>query len=294
MKKELIMYCKILKIVILAVAFLFLGCDDPEESTSTTSNEEEATVILPVQIQVIGSLIEGMIVCDNNNSCKQTDSDGIVSFDKFGAYDFKINDINVSSLNIDSNVTIVSPYTFFENNETLAKNFLLLLHAFDKGSDITDEKVSLTFSSYIPTTTSIKTFIEEKLDGEDLVYSVNEHNITIDTEDNSIDRDGTDSIIDVPTKEVYTKLDNVSNFINLANDKNVTLGNVSINYLLSKTTPTSFTLGERYSFKAYAKAEDIVVDIYDSTIRSTDSAKLIIDDDNNTFITNLVSLTLEE
>ena len=157
------MYFKILKIVLMTIAFLFLACDDPKESIATTTNEEEPTVILPVQIQVLGSLIEGMIVCDTNNSCKQTDSDGVVSFEEFGDYNFKINDINVSSLTIDSNNTIVSPYTFFESNETLAKNFLLLLHAFDKGSDITDEKVSLTFSSYIPTATSIKIFIEEKL-----------------------------------------------------------------------------------------------------------------------------------
>ncbi len=278
----------------MGIALLFLGCDDPKESIATTTNEEESTVILPVQIQVVGSLIEGMVVCDDSNSCKQTDSNGMVAFEKFGDYAFKINDINVSSLTIDSNMTIVSPYTFFENNETLAKTFLLVLHAFDKGSDITDEKVFLTFSSFIPVATDIKTFIEENLDEEDLVYSVNEHNITIDTEDNSIDRDDIDFTIEVPEKEAYLKLNNVSSFISLANDRNVTLGNVSTKYLLKRVTPTSFTLGERYSFKSYAKAEDVIVDIYDSTSRSTDSAKLIIDDDNTTFITNLVSITLVE
>jgi len=276
------------------IILMFLGCDDPVESTEPTTNEEETTVELPVQIQVVGSLIEGMIVCDSNNSCKQTDTNGMVSFEKFDDYAFKINDINISSLSIDSNMTIVSPYTFFDTNDTLAKNFLLLLHAFDKGSDITDETVSLTFSSYIPTVISIKTFIEEKLDGEDLVYSVNEHNIIIDTEDNSIDRDNVDSTILVPSKEIYKKLDYVSTFIEIANDKNVTLGNIGTKYLLERTTLTSFTLGERYRFTASVDESDVLVEIYDNTSRTTDNAKLVIGDENSTLITNLVSVTLVE
>lgn len=288
------MYFKIFKIVIISITLIFLGCDDPVESSENSDNEEEVTVELPVQIQVVGSLIEGMIVCDTNNSCKQTDTNGMVSFEKFDDYAFKINDINISTLTIDNNMSIISPYTFFDTNETLAKNFLLLLHAFDKGSDITDEKVSLTFSSYIPTVSSIKTFIEEKLDGEDLVYSVNDHNITIDMEDNSIDRDNVDSTILVPSREIYKNLDHVSNFIEKTNDKNVTLGNIGTKYILKRTTLTSFTLGERYRFTASVNESDVLVEIYDSTSRTTDNAKLIIGDDNSTLITNLVSVTLVE
>jgi len=278
--------------MLVVILFLILGCDDPKEVAPKEPNQEEEIKILPVQLQVVGSLIEGMVVCDNNNSCKSTDNNGVVSFDKFGQYSFKINDINLSTLTIDTNKTILSPYTFFENNATLAKDFFLLLHAFDKGSNIADEKVALTFSSYIPTATTIEDFITTHLDGDDLLYSVNEHNITIDTEDNSIDRDDKSFDIDVPTKESYAKLQYISNFIEVAEDKNVTLSNLSTKYLLKGVTPTSFTLGERYRFTAYAKTEDVMVDIYDSTSRTTDKSKLIIDDNNQTLITNLVSVIL--
>lgn len=285
---------KLKKLISTILLIFILGCDDPIEEEPQPNNEEEVIPILPVQIQVVGSLIEGMIVCDSNNSCKQTDSNGMVAFDKFDNYCFKINDINLSILNIDNNSTIISPYTLFDNNETLAKSFLLLLHAFDKGSDISDEKVALTFSSYIPIAKDIPTFIREHRQDDDIVYSVNDHNITIDTEDNSIDRDNVDFTIDVPIKAAYSKLDKVSNFITLANDKNVTLGNVSTKYLLTSSTLSSFELGERYTFSALAKEEDVVVEIYDKNSRTTDSAKLVESDDNNSLVTNLVSIILEK
>jgi len=235
-----------------------------------------------------------MVVCDTNNSCKKSDSDGMVAFEKFDDYNFKINDINVSSLLIDSNRTIVSPYKLFDTNDTLAKNFLLLLHAFDKSSDISDEKVVLSFSSYIPKANNIRTFIDEHREEDDIVYTVNDHDIIIDTEENSIDRGDEDFSIDVPSKETYAKLDIVSNFITLANDKNVTLGNVSTKYLLKSSTLSSFDLGERYTFSAFAKEEDVVVEIYDKNSRTTDSAKLVESDDNNSLVTNLVSIILEK
>jgi hypothetical protein len=287
------MFIKLQKVIPILGLILILGCDDPKEEASLDNNEE---VIVPsaVQLQVVGSLIEGMIVCDSNSSCKQTDSNGMVAFDNFDSYTFKINDINVSSLNIETNRTIVSPYKLFEHNETLAKNFLLVLHAFDKGSEISDEEVVLTFSSYIPKADTIEQFIIEHSENNDTNFSVNEHNISIDTQENIVNRGDRDFTIDVPTKEAYAKLDRVSEFIALANDKNVTLGNVSTKYLLTSATLSSFELGERYRFNAFAKEEEVIVEIYDSQSRTTDSAKLIESDDNTTLVTNLVSIILEE
>lgn len=262
-------YIKILVLLWTVISLTSCSCGDEEESVE--DNKSEA---LGIEIQVVGSLIEGMTLCLDNNVCKKTDSDGMVAFDSFGSYNFKINDINVYNLKIDSNNTIISPYDLFENNETLAKDFLLLLHAFDKGSDISDEKVSLTFSSYIPTATTIESFIVEHIDDEDIVYSVNDHNITIDTADNSIDRDGTDFPIDVPTKNAYALLNKISDFITVAHDKNVTLDNIETKYLLKKETLSSFSLGDSYIFTASAKEDEVVVEIYDRKARSTDSATL--------------------
>ena len=282
-----------IRIILSLIFVIIVGCDDPQENIEPKNDQEELVEKLPVQLQVIGSL-EGIIVCDSNSSCKETDSNGVVSFDTFGHYSFKINDINISTFEIDSNITVVSPYKLFEDNETLAKNFLLLLHAFDKGSDIADEEVSLSFSSYIPTATTIKNFINLNLQDNNLSYSVNDHNITIDTVEHLIDRDGINFDIDIPTKESYTKLKNISDFIGMAKDKNVTLGNISTKYILNEETPTSFTLGERYRFRAYIKEEDVLIDIYDNSSRTTDNAKLIIDDDNSTLVTNLISIIVME
>jgi len=125
-----------------------ISCSYEEQNGST---DEEVEKVFAVQIQVVGSLIEGVTVCyDANNTCKQTNNKGMVEFDTFGKYSFKIRDIPLSTLNIDNNRTIVSPYTLFDKNETIAGRSVLLLHAFDKSEKIDDEEVLLSLSSYIP------------------------------------------------------------------------------------------------------------------------------------------------
>jgi len=143
---------------------LVIGACSYEEPTD--KKEEEIKKVASVQIQVVGSLIEGLTVCyDKNNSCKQTNKHGMVEFDNFGTYSFKVRDMSLSKLKIDSNRTIVSPYTLFDKNETLAQRTILLLHAFDKSKSIEDEEVLLSLSSYISDESSVeellaKTYID--------------------------------------------------------------------------------------------------------------------------------------
>jgi len=316
---------KIIEILILTI--LMVGCtyEEPKESVP-----EVVDKVFAVDIQVVGSLIEGMSVCfDEKNICKFTNKYGMVQFDDMGTYSFRIRDMNISQVEIDANRTIVSPYVLFDTNDTLAKRALLLFHAFDKSEDITDEEVLLTLSTYIPTDKSIKSLIgktkvdltymdvnnteanstEENItkvlvsEYEVLNYitndlnisNSNEHNITINFSENNITRDDNDMVhIAIPNKSSYESLDDVMKFVDLALDKNVSINNSDEKYLLTKNSLTSFNLGERYLVSAIVKEDHVVISFLDNISRITDESTLIVNDMDNILSTNLLDLYVDE
>lgn len=316
---------KIIGLFILTI--LMVGCTYEEPKKDVVKVVEK---VFAVDIQVVGSLIEGMSIClDEKNICKYTNKFGMVQFDDFGTYSFKIKDMNISKVKIDANRTIVSPYVLFDNNETMAKRALLLFHAFDKSEDIKDEEVLLRLSTYIPKDKSIKSLIaktkveliytdvnntkvgstEENItkvllsEYEMLHYITNdlnisnskEHNITINFSENNITRDENKIIhIDIPSKSIYESLDDVVKFIDLAKDKNVTIGNSEEKYLLTKNSLTSFNLGEKYLVSAIVKKDHVVISFLDNTSRITDESILIINDVDNILATNLLDLYLDQ
>ena len=298
--------------VIILLAMGLSGCKYKEDEDVNTA---KLPTPLNVQMQVLGSTIEGMTVCLDNNVCKKTDSKGMVAFEKFGSYTFKINDMHISTLEIDNNKTLISPYVLFDKNDTLAKDISLVIHAFDKSKDPSDESVLLSFSSYIPKAESIEAFIaDNKVDGN-LTYVINDHNNTIDFNASKIYRDCKNEevsvydtnvgefvtrlelkcdefVVDIAPKENYVLLEDVSAFIALAEDNNVTLENIETKYLLKQETLTSFTLGDRYRFSFFAEKEKVVVEIYDAQSRITDKGELLKSDDVHSLLTNLTQINI--
>jgi hypothetical protein len=304
-----------------------LGCTYEEPKKKV---EKEVEKVFAVDIQVVGSLIEGMTVCfDEKNLCKHTDKYGMVQFDDMGTYSFKIRDMHISKVEIDTNRTIISPYQFFEDNETLAKRTILLLHAFDKTEDLSDEQVLLTLSSYIPKDKSIKSLLaktkwkstykdvnntkvgstEENITKvlvskhEVLQYMTNdlnitnnkEHNITINFSENNITRDDDDMVhINIPSKLSYANLNDVMKFVDLSYDKNVTINNSEEKYLLTKNSLTSFNIGEKYLVTAIVREDHVVLSFLDNTSRITDESILIVNAIDNILSTHLLDLELEE
>ncbi|CAA6808861.1 MAG: Unknown protein [uncultured Sulfurovum sp.] len=287
----------------LLVTFLILGITACSYEESKTESTEEVEKVSAVQIQVVGSVIEGLTVCfDKNNSCKQTTTEGMVEFDSFGTYSFKVRDIEISTLTIDNNRTIISPYSLFDQNDTLAEQTLLLLHAFDKSETIDDEEVLLTLSSYIPEVQSFQELFDDINESRMLKYVTNdfnvsdstEHNITINFSESNITRDNESTTIVVPTKESYESLDTIMNFVDLAVDKNVTLDNFDDNYLLTKSSLTSFNLGDKYVVTAVVKKDHVVLQFFDNTSRTTDEAILVTNSDENVLSTTLLDIRFEE
>lgn len=296
--------------IIVLLSMGLSGCSCEEDADTT-----ELLTPLNVQMQVLGSSIEGMTVCLDNNVCKKTDTKGMVAFEKFGTYSFKINDMNISVLDIDKNKTLISPYALFDKNDTLAKDISLLIHAFDKSKDPSDKSVLLSFSSYIPKAESIEAFMLDHRVDDNLTFVVNEHNNTVDFNASKIYRDCEDKnvtvfdanasafvtktelkcdefIVDIAPKENYALLEEVSSFISLAEDKNVTLENIETKYLLKQETLTSFTLGESYRFSFFVEKDKVAVEIYDAASRTTDKAVLLESDDATTLLTNLTEINI--
>jgi hypothetical protein len=313
------------------ITFIILAISSCSYDEPKKTSDEEVTKIFAVQMQVVGSLIEGMSVCyDKNNTCKQTDKNGMVEFDTFGKYSFKIRDINLSTLKIDANRTIISPYTLFDKNETLAGRSVLLLHAFDKGEKIDDEEVLLSLSTYIPKIKDFPTLLAKSKieiipkdintilnmgnsdsnssdendtsrfvnEYELLRYTTNdsnlsnvkEHNITINFTENNITRDNKQFHVDIPNKESYERLDSVMKFVDLAVDKNVTFNNFEEKYLLTKNSLTSFNLGEKYVVSAIVKKDHVVLQFFDNSSRITDETILILNEEENVLSTNLLDI----
>jgi len=277
------------KIFIILSLLLFVSCDCGD---STKKDDE-----YKVKIQMVGSEIEGLRLCSQlleEPICKKTDSNGMVEFKKKGNFTVSINEMNISTIEVKNDASVYSPYQLFEKDEDLAKKVLLLLHAFDKSEDISDEKVSLSFSKYIPKFDSIEKLIKEEENLTLITYDINEHNVSIDWEDNTIIRDDKTSVIEVPTKEAYAQLNDVAQFVYMADDKNVTMDNLETKYHLKKETLTRFSLGDVYILNAIAKEDKVVIEVYNKESRVTDEVVLLESDDNNTLITDYFSLNFKE
>jgi len=277
------------KIFIILSLLLFVSCDCGD---STKKDDE-----YKVKIQMVGSEIEGLRLCSQLSKepiCKKTDSNGMVEFKKEGNFTVSINEMNISTIEVKNDASVYSPYQLFENDEDLAKKVLLLFHAFDKSEDISDEKVSLSFSKYIPKFDSIEKLIKEEENLTLITYDVNEHNISIDWEDNTIIRDDKTTVIEVPTKEAYAQLNDVAQFVYMADDKNVTMDNLETKYHLKKETLTRFSLGDAYILNAVAKDDKVVIEVYNKESRVTDEVVLLKSDDNNTLVTDYFSLNFKE
>ena len=207
------------------IIFIILGINSCSyEETEKDSEEQVEKKVSAVQIQVVGSLIEGLTVCyDKNNTCKQTNKSGMVEFDVFGKYSFKIRDINLSTLKIDNNRTIVSPYTLFDKNETLAQRSVLLFHAFDKGEKIDDEEVLLSLSSYIPDIKDFPTLLA-KSKVETVVKDLNEI-LNLNNDSNSSDNNDTND-----TSRFVDEFELLRYTTNEFNLSNVKEHNITINF----------------------------------------------------------------
>jgi len=275
--------------LLLLFSFVACDCDDSEDS----KKEDEYTV----KIEMVGSAIEGLTLCttiDEASICKKTDSRGMVEFKEGKRFNIALNDMNLTTIEIEHNASVYSPFQLF-SEERFAKKVLLLLHAFDKSEDITDEQVLLSFSKYIPNFASIKELIEKEENLTLISYEVNDHNVTIDWEDNTILRDSAEvAIVDVASKEAYYRLNSVARFVYLAEDKNVTMDNLETKYLLKRDSLTRFSLGEEYSLHAFAKDNDVIVELYNKKTRTTDELKLLDGEDNNTLRMDYLSLVFSE
>ena len=217
---------KLFFITLIILTISSCSYDEPEKVS-----EEEVTKVSAVQMQVVGSLIEGMSVCyDKNNTCKQTDKNGMVEFDAFGDYSFKIRDINLSTLKIDANRTIISPYTLFDKNETLAGRSVLLLHAFDKSEKIDDEEVLLSLSPYIPKIKDFPTLLAKskvELIPKDLNEILNLNNSDTNSSDNNDTNDTSRFVY------TYELLKYTTNDLNLSGVKE---HNITINFTENNIT----------------------------------------------------------
>jgi len=270
-------------ILIILTILGIISCSYEEPVTPPVEETTEAAV----QLELVGSQIEGLTVCfDANNTCKKTSTTGVVDYTYFGEYRFMIRDMNITTLSIDANRTVISPYELFESNETLAQRFLVLIHAFSKSTDPTDDSVLLTLSKFIPENTNISALLANNI----LTYSIDDNNVSINFSDNNISRNGTDFNQRVPSKAAYTSLGIVKNFVDFAKDKNVSLDNFEEKHLLSKTSLTTFTLGSKYTVTIKVEGEKVFLNFLDNETRVTDKATLI--DNNNTEVlsTNLLSL----
>lgn len=250
---------------------------------------EETTGEATVQLELVGSQIEGLTVCfDVNNTCKKTSRTGVVDYSHFGDYRFMIREMNITTLAIDTNRTVVSPYDLFEANETLAQRFLILLHAFSKSPDPTDDSVLLTLSNFIPKDTNISTLLANNI----LEYSIDDNNVSINFSEHNISRNGIDFKQTVPSKVAYESLELVKDFVDLAKDKNVSLDNFEEKYLLGKTSLTTFTLGSKYTVTTKLEGDKVLLKFLDTETRVTDTAILIDNNQTEVLSTNLISLRL--
>ncbi|CAA6816268.1 MAG: Unknown protein [uncultured Sulfurovum sp.] len=282
-------------LILISLGLFIVACSYEEQ---TTSVEEEESFPAAVQIQVVGSTVEGLTVCfDTNNTCKKTNTNGVVEYESFGDYRFMIRDINITTLTIDNNRTIVSPYKLFDANETMAKRFLMLLHAFSKSSDPTDEAVLLTLSDYIPVEKSIeelldKTAIDSNTTHETLKYTINEHNVSIDFDESNITRDDKTYNLSIPSKKAYQALETVKNFVDFAVDKNVSLDNFEDKFLFVKQSLTTFSLGDKYTVTTIVKEDEVFLDFLDNESRTTDRTTLIETNNSKVLTTSLLSLRI--
>lgn len=288
-------------IFMFTLLLMFNGCGScDDESENTLENEETYSV----HIQMVSSIIEGMTVCSSDDICKDTDENGMVYFNELGTYEFKVRDMILSTLDINQSKTIVSPYKLFEDN-VLAKQVILLLHAFDKGSDPSDENVQLFLSSYVPIAENISSFIDSNKESEFINYSVGEHNNSIDTFSDIIYRDceeGTEHLnqrcdvyrLNIPTQTAYSKLDNIAEFITKSENKNVIIDNIDTKYSLKQISLTSFYLGDRYIFSFYPDNELVKVKLYDTHYQSTDEMNLLDSDNNSVLNMEYISIKVSE
>ena len=212
-----------MKFLFILFTVLAVGACSYEEPKKNPE-EETKEKIFAVQMQLVGSIIEGLTVCfDENNTCKKTNNSGMVEFENFGKYSFKIRDINLSTLEIDTNRTIVSPYTLFDKNETLAKRSVLLLHAFDKGKTIDDEQVLLSLSSYIPDIKDFPSLLAESK-VELIPKDINEIlNLNNTDSNNSENNDTNDTSRFAYEYELLRYTTNEFNITDNANEHNITI-----------------------------------------------------------------------
>jgi len=254
------MMMKISMLIISFVGIFFLnGCDCSDKQTNepdvvSSQHTDDA-------IMFAGGSIEGVSVC-YEDTCARTSSDGYITFKKSGSYTFYLNGMYLTEQNITKNTRVISPYTLFEDEMT-SRMYALLLHACDRSDDVEDDVIELSLSPYLPAFESFEALLDtQKLDSN-LSFSMNDHNVTVDTVSGVILRDGIEWVYTPIEQDVYRALESVESFFDRAEGKKMALFHSFETHTLNRLGPMNFKLGDVYSLELQVQRDRLVLDFID-------------------------------
>jgi len=262
------------------IVLLCVGC-----SSDKNDDEEVLKVNSSVLIQTAGIKIEGLTIC-LEDTCKTTDKEGAVKFKKNGTYTFRLNNLHLASLDINTSKVLITPYILFDTNDTMAQWFELCLHAFDKKNNFDTYSVTLTDSTYIPLFDDFQMFIKNNKINNNLSYTVNEHTTAIDSYANIVIRDEVVRNIPLISSSTYKQLEELLLFILAAESKEIQQLSTGKKFSFTTKSLNTFLLGENYEVKAQVEDDEIILLIYNNVTEITKKAH-VIDLNNTTLVTNI-------
>ena len=274
----------------LLLAVSMQGCDCAKETDETNTFLDETSLHADDALMSAGGNVEGISVC-HEGVCERTGSGGYIGFDAAGSYTFYINGIYLSERNITETARIVSPYTLFDSNAT-ARAYELFVHACDRDEE--DTSVSLSFSPYLPDADSFEAFLNDSMQEGNITFSINDHNITIDTLSGFIKRDDINWTYTVIDREVYTALELVEAFFDRAKDKKIALFDSNETFEFERLGPVSFMLGEAYSIELELQSDALILHFTDLESGVESDARFVEIRDENLLQSELVNLEIVE
>lgn len=271
---------------------LFIAGCSCSESVDNKKAEETTEAPPMVWIQMAYPKVEGLSIC-SELECKHTDADGMAVFSAFGRYTFRINQMELGSINVENNRTLVTPANLMSLNDAYPKWLELFLHACDRDEYPDDERVLLTFSPFIPSDGNFTDLLENSVIDGNLSYSTSEHNITIDAVNSFLLRDAEEYNLTLVDSEIYTQLANFTEFVTRADEHNASFFSTGEKLLVTSETLTRFDLGDRYQIQSMVENGKLMIKIYDySTYEEQNAVYLSTDDENLTLITDLMTLSV--
>ncbi len=273
----------------LLLVLMMYGCDCVKETDDATLSNE---MLLHADdaLMSAGGNVEGISVC-HEGVCERSGSGGYIGFDAAGSYTFYINGIYLSERNITETARIVSPYTLFDSNAT-ARAYELFVHACDRDEE--DTSVSLSFSPYLPDADSFEAFLNDSMQEGNITFSINDHNITIDTLSGFIKRDDINWTYTVIDRKVYTALELVEAFFDRAKDKKIALFDSNETFEFERLGPVSFMLGEAYSIELELQSDALILHFTDLESGVESDARFVEIRDENLLQSELVNLEIVE